>query len=63
MNYDKAADKIIDFIRTELTQKLADIYKETGVHPADSFNLFVEQLNNCESYDIVNEANILSQGD
>ena len=55
MNYLKAADEIVAFIHTNLTNKLADIYKETEVAPSDALELFKEHLST-ETSDIVNEA-------
>ncbi len=61
IDFNKAAEKVEEFIENDLTNKLAEIYKQTGVTPADTFELLKERLVDSGGFDVVAKANILSR--
>lgn len=61
MDFNKAAESIEDFIENDLTQKLAEIFKQTGVMPADIFELLIERLVGSGGFDVVAKANRITR--
>ncbi len=61
MDFNKAAASVEDFIENDLTQKLAEIYKLTGVMPADIFELLIERLVDNGGFDVVAKANRITR--
>lgn len=61
MDFNKAGTCVEKFIKNELTQKLAEIYKLTGVMPADTFELLKERLDDNSAFDVVAKANYLTR--
>lgn len=61
MDFNKAAESVEEFIENDLTQKLAAIYEQTGVMPADMFELLKERLDDNGGFDVVTKANRLTR--
>lgn len=61
MDFNKAAASVEEFIENDLTHMLAEIYKQTGVTPADTFELLIERLTDSSGFDVVAKANRLTR--
>lgn len=62
MDFIGASDRILNFAENELTNKLVEIYKSTGISPFDTLGFLLCHLDdetNCEI--IINKANKLTE--
>lgn len=64
MDFIGASDKILNFAENELTNKLVEIYKSTGISPFDTLEFLLCHLDNEDNFEIiVNKANKLTKGE